>query len=453
MAYTEVETVGWSKRMKSSIGGVLVGIGMVLGGTALLWWNEGNFVLTRDALDEAKTVTVEMGDVNVVDASKNGKLVHASGPVETADILEDPDFGVATNAIRLVRDVEYYQWVEDSETETRTSYGGKEERVTTYTYAKRWVSGPVDSSGFHDPSARRQHRNSVLARYDQFAKQAANVSFGAYRLPGFLVDAITGSEELKPDIPEAVAERLRNQLAPSSGNAAPLPAPAPANPADAAAAAPATIDGNTITIDAGEGGPLALEEAAAASTAAAPASPPMLHIGRSSLYLGLDPNNWRIGDLRISFSRVLPGTASILAQVNGDTFEAFRASNGKTVSRLSMGVHSLENMYGDSHAENTTSTWVLRLVGAGLVIFGLMMAMAPLKVLASVIPPLATIVGAGTGIVGFLLGGAWSLLVIAVAWLRFRPLVGIVILALAIGLLWLLFRRGRSQGQGPAPEA
>jgi hypothetical protein len=61
-----------------------------------------------------------------------------------------------------------------------------------------------------------------------------------------------------------------------------------------------------------------------------------------------------------------------------------------------------------------------------------------LEALAKVIPPLGTIVGAGITLVSLVLGGAWSLLWIAIAWLTYRPLVGIPLLVVAVGgLIWL----------------
>ncbi|MCL2458492.1 MAG: TMEM43 family protein, partial [Desulfobulbus sp.] len=153
----------------------------------------------------------------------------------------------------------------------------------------------------------------------------------------------------------------------------------------------------------------------------------------------------QIGDVRITFKETKPGVVSILAKINGNTFEQYRASNGETVDMLSMGTHSPENMYGDAQAANTTKTWILRLVGLLLVVFGLKMIAAPLEILASFIPLLGSIVGAGTGIVSALLGLAWSLVIVSLAWLRFRPLAGSAMLVAAGILVILVYVKGRSR--------
>ncbi len=66
---------------------------------------------------------------------------------------------------------------------------------------------------------------------------------------------------------------------------------------------------------------------------------------------------------------------------------------------------------------------------------GISMAFRPLTVVADVIPFLGDILGLGVGIFAGIVSFALSVLTIAVAWLRYRPLLGIPLLALAIGLI------------------
>ena len=79
-------------------------------------------------------------------------------------------------------------------------------------------------------------------------------------------------------------------------------------------------------------------------------------------------------------------------------------------------------------------TWILRLVGFLLMVLGLNMIFKPLAVIADVLPILGSIVGAGTGIIACLLAAILSLLTIAIAWIVYRPLLGIILLAVAVGL-------------------
>ena len=192
------------------------------------------------------------------------------------------------------------------------------------------------------------------------------------------------------------------------------------------------------------------EQAAPAPEVQVSPASEFVHQQGSEVYVGRSPASPRIGDVRVTFKAVYPADISIIARFNGNTFEKVYTSNGKSVSRLSMGVVSAEHMYGKAHSSNSTWTWILRVVGIFLVIGGLKSLVAPLSVIAGVIPLLGDIVGAGAGIVCTLLGLAWSLVLIAIAWLRFRPLLGAAMLAAAVGLVALLYFKGRA-GKKPAP--
>ena len=107
-----------------------------------------------------------------------------------------------------------------------------------------------------------------------------------------------------------------------------------------------------------------------------------------------------------------------------------------------MGTVGAEDMFGGAIAGNTTLTWGLRAAGALIVVLGLRMLMAPLSVLAGVIPFFGAVAEAGAGFVAFVAGLVWSLIIIAAVWLRFRPMIGGGLLAAAAALLFLFrFRR------------
>ena len=423
MAYTQTTSTSWASRLGGSFRGIGVGFFLLIAGTGLLWWNEGNFVNTGDALTEAQGVTQELGDINTVNAGMNGKLVHAIGLATTEDVLTDPDFQIATKAIRLERSVEYFQWTEQSKSEKRKKLGGGEETVTTYTYSTKWTNAPVNSSSFHDPSAVKSKVNTVIMPLENKRIQAQKVTLGAYLLPAFLVNSISGASDLTVAIPEATLANLNKQLAAVNPERN-LPQP------------------EQMTL------PGFSRPQAAPVQEAAPSE--MIHVSGSTVYVGPSPASPRIGDVRITYKEVRPATVSLLAKLIGNTFEVFHASNGETFSSLRMGEASLENMYGVAHSSNSTMTWILRAVGVLLIICGLKMIVSPIVVLADVIPLMGTLVGAGLGLASTLLGIAWSLLVVSIAWLRFRPLIGGIMVLVAVVLIALVFVKGRSKKAAPA---
>ena len=54
------------------------------------------------------------------------------------------------------------------------------------------------------------------------------------------------------------------------------------------------------------------------------------------------------------------------------------------------------------------------------------------------------------GLVGLMGGLIISLIVIAIAWVRFRPLIGIILLVVVCGLIFILIKKKKS---APAPVA
>ena len=135
-----------------------------------------------------------------------------------------------------------------------------------------------------------------------------------------------------------------------------------------------------------------------------------------------------------------------MARQIGDTFEPWQSSTGSTIERLMPGTVSPENMIGAMESENATLTWILRGVGFVLMALGIGLVFGPLAVLADVLPFLGDLLRMGVGLFAGLVAAALSLLTIAAAWLAYRPLLGVGLIILAVGLvvgLKMLTRRSR----------
>lgn len=394
MAYTETKTTSYGGRIGKALKGIVGGFIAFIAGTALLFWNEGNFVKTRKALQEAQGATVVVESVESLDPELNGKLIHASHKAETADILEDNLFGVKENAIAIKRKVEFYQYVEHSSTEKRDKLGGGEEEITTYTYKLGWQSKPVDSSDFKDPEYRG--RNYALVSPSSQDIYAKDVKFGAYQLPEFFIKAISGEEPAEVKLSDEQLGELQR-----------------------------TAQRNLRGAEANE---------AVAAT--------LVHVSENTVYIGVHSSSPKVGDVRVTITKVLPKDVSLIGKVNGSTFGQFVAKNGKKVARLETGTVSADEMFANAQAENTMMTWLLRLVGVVLVCGGLRGIFGVLEAVAKVVPFLGNIVGAGVGLVCTVLGVAWSILWISIAWVFYRPLIGIPLLAVSIALTVWLKKKG-----------
>lgn len=175
-----------------------------------------------------------------------------------------------------------------------------------------------------------------------------------------------------------------------------------------------------------------------------------VHADDERFYLGDDPSNPRIGDLRIRFQTVEPAVVSIISRQVGNGFAPYHAEAGGIVELLQSGTVTPEAMIEQAQFENQVLTWVLR--GAGLLVmfFGLRLIFKVFSVAADLLPIVGNIVEAGSGVVAFLLALVLSSATIGVAWLFYRPLLGGAILLGSV--LLLVLTRGRLKKASPMPN-
>ena len=148
------------------------------------------------------------------------------------------------------------------------------------------------------------------------------------------------------------------------------------------------------------------------------------------LYYGRSANAPEIGDVRVTFEKIVPAKVTVIAQVDGDTFKAFKTSNGKRYQTLVMGKKSADEIFDAEHEANTLWTWVLRIIGILLMISGFKGLFGFIETILKVVPFLSSIFAFGAGIISTIFGVVWSLIVIAVAWIFYRPVLGIIILVM-----------------------
>lgn len=431
MAYQEVTTTGYGTRVGNSFRGIGTGIILFIAATALLWWNEGRAVKTDKMLNEAEKVCVDMENPSKIDPSLDGELVCATAMATTNDSLSDPQFALGAKAISLQRTVEYFQWVEHASSQSEDKFGGKEVTTTTYTYSKEWVSRPIDSNSFKDPAY--QGKNKVVGNYESQAQWAENVSFGAYKLNESLIHSIYAPEPFLLDIDTKSLEDINKTVAAAYGKPVGKKAPA--------AAAPVAVkDSNVVAAN-------------DSNAVVVPDSVPQenkvdlefVHQAGNVLFLGQSPASPQVGDVRITFQKIMPAKVTIVSQVSGDTFKPFKAKNGKRFQTLRMGKREVDEIFESEHNANSMWTWVLRFVGVMLVIMSLKMMLGILETLLKVVPFLASIMGWGVGVVCTVIGIVWSLIIIALAWIFYRPILGISLLVIAGFLIWVFAFKGKDK--------
>ena len=203
---TVTHSTGWFSRVADSIKSLVFGAALFVAAFPVLFWNEGRAVKTARSLAEGSGIVVSVSP-DGVDSANEGRLVHVSASAKTDDVLGDDTFGISETAIRLVREVEMYQWVESESSKTEKKLGGGEETVTTYEYSKEWSDSLVDSAGFQSPDG---HQNSAAFPYEERTETASVVSLGAFTLSAEQIQMLNRSEALAvAELPSELSENAR----------------------------------------------------------------------------------------------------------------------------------------------------------------------------------------------------------------------------------------------------
>ncbi len=364
----EVTTNSWFKRIISSFVGVLIGIALVIGGAVLVFWNEGNGLGRAQALQQTEAVVITVPTASI-DPNNNLRVVHFSGLATTEDELKDKIFDVSVQAIKLNRQVEMYQWKEETDSTTEKQLGGSEQTTKTYTYKQVWSGELIDSKGFKELPG---HINPSMFPIRSITKYAAHVNVGAFTLPRDMVEKI--DNETNVDLSKMDLTPLQTRFKKN------------------------------------------------------------VELFGDSIFIGKDANAPQVGDMRVTIKNVLPTTISVLAQQTAETLQPYQATRKQSVSLVVVGEASAQQMIATATFENTVMTWIWRFVALICLWVGFGLIMAPLRVLADIVPFFGSLVGLGTGLIAFVVGlMLWTVLV-ALAWFVVRPVwaVGLVALGLII---------------------
>lgn len=375
--------MGWGERLGGSIKGLVTGVIFFLVGTGFLWWNEGKAVKTGDLLAEVAMKVEDLGDISKIDPSINGKLVYATGNAVSNSQVSDKDFEINLNAIKLIRSVKYYQWVETRHTDSSNN--------TSYTYAKKWVNTPVDSSGFKEPKG---HQNNIKVDLKSSYVEADKVSFGAYTLSKKQIGDIKGTYKLTLNQFNHLSDYISTKFATD-----------------------------------------------------------LFKVYDNKIYFGYDQAQPQIGDVEISYDYVPAQTmVSFIAQVNNESFKEYKGSNGKFFSRLDTGEMSMERMIDKEEDANTIWTWIYRVIGFFIVSAGIKMILGPIVAVAYILPFLGGITSGIVSVIGSLLGLAWSLIIIAIAWISYRPVLSLSLLGIAVLSVIAIFLFRKKKPEQVAPQ-
>ena len=135
--------------------------------------------------------------------------------------------------------------------------------------------------------------------------------------------------------------------------------------------------------------------------------------------------------MRVRFTSLDPSEISVLAAQKGNTVAPYHTTAGRDLQMVETGSAMARSMFASARKGNTMLTWGLRFGGWLLMFIGLTMLFKPLVMIGKIIPFVGTLIAAGTGLISFAIASVMSLVVVAIAWFVYRPMIGLVLFVVA----------------------
>lgn len=302
------------------------------------------------------------------DSKNEGKLIHFTGMTVAPDTLTDDEFAITKSALKMKRTVEVYQWSEEAKSKTVEKLGGGTETTTTYAYAKKWSNSIIDSTNFKESELHQNPTSKMIADKEWIAD---GVKVGVFNISKDILSALDGYQ------PFSISQETSN------------------------------LQSTTMSAQ-------------------------LQLVGGTIYYQTKDAAVPEIGNTRISYEVITPQDISVVYKQEGETLVPYKTKNGSSISMIQTGKSTAEEMFKNAQESNKTVTWILRVVGILFMFIGFQMIFNVLQVIGSVIPFIGRIIGMGTGLVAGILTIILASIVIAIAWIFYRPIIGIGLLTVAI---------------------
>lgn len=153
-----------------------------------------------------------------------------------------------------------------------------------------------------------------------------------------------------------------------------------------------------------------------------------------------DASGDSLGDERIAWSALYPGTYSVLARHDAsDRLTPVVASNGKEKFLVEPGAKSLAGMIETEKSAQSMLAWIFRAVGFVVMWIGLGLILEPLATLLSILPIAASIGRFAIGLIAFSVSIGMTVVTVIISWVAHNPVVLAVAIAggLALALWWV----------------
>jgi len=380
MTYTETTTTSYFWNLWNSIKWIFVWIILLIVSIWLLWWNEWRTVKIAEWLNEGQKITVEW-KIDSIDPSLEWKLIHVNWKADTKEIIEDNLFTIKGNAIKLIRNVEMYQWEEIEKSSSKDNLWGSTTKTTTYNYKKVWDDKKLDSSFYKESN----HTNPNSWPFDSETITASEVNVWKLMLWSSFVSQINNVSNLP------ISSEKFNEIKQNFNNSF-----------------------KNIKLEWG-----------------------YLYFSTLTGTTLVNPVVW---DLRVKFSIVKPTEISAIWQQKWNNLISHLTSNWTSINLLQYWNVSIENMYQKAQDDNKILSWIIRFVWLILMFLWFKLIFGLFDTLFKIIPFLSTVAGFWTSIIAFILTLIVWGWVIIIAWLFVRPFLSLGLLVIIWAIIYWIIK-------------
>jgi hypothetical protein len=263
--------------------------------------------------ERAGMTTANSINADKLDSQNEGKLVHLIGGLSGVENLTDPEFGVAVDALRLRRRVWMYQWQQGG-VQSRSSLRTEDANGNTTTWLKTrtYFYSKNWSEKLIDSRSfyNAGHDNPAAMPVPALTVAASKISLGSFDLATELVTQLENFQTVP--VNEKNLSAFTNPLH-----------------------AQAKLSGDGI-------------------------------------YLGINPDQPAIGDVKIRFESAPAATVTVIARQSGNKLSPYAVTKSGLIAQLRVGTYSVQEMTGQFAKEQFKRRVLVWVFGGFTLLFGLL---------------------------------------------------------------------------------
>lgn len=314
-----------------------------------------HFVKLRQlGLTEAGKKVISV-DCHQVKEKNEGKVIHLVGDLQSNETIHEPVFDLRFRALKVVRNVEMYQWDENVSTTETVMPGGDAIKRKTYTYKKIWSEVLIDSSHFR----KKKYKNPKKIKIEKESFYVNNAYVGEFSVSIQHIQNLDTKFAKLPSLKSVKNDKYAGRI---------------------------------FLTDQGQ------------------------------IYLGQNPKEPRIGDLKISYHIAKAGKYSLIGEQKMSAIEPFLSEKKMVIAVVKKGKYKPRELITLEKKELSNLSWIFRGIFLCFYILFIYLIFKPTAVLADVIPWFGEVTRLKVFCQAVVLGLFFSITTILVGKFYFEPI-------------------------------